>query len=421
MQLVRYLHNPIQCTINLPLSKSIINRLLVINHLSGGEYIKGLENEAADILTMQDLLHEISKKGGPGALSAELNVGNAGTVMRFLTAVAAITSGKWKITGSERMQQRPVKPLADALFQLGADINFEQIAGYPPLLINGNEELRGGKVEIDAGISSQFISALMMIAPKLKGGLTIHMNGAIISSSYIRMTKALMQKAGADISFNGNEIVIKEGAYNHFDFITVTEPDWSAAAFWYQVAAFAPKADILLKAVTGNSVQGDSVLPEIFKNLGVASDFTEEGLHISKSSTECAVEFDYDFTECPDLAQPVIVSCAALGIEGRFTGLKTLRVKETDRIAALKNELLKLGYAVDVVDDQILLHGKNPSVPKAESPVIIHCYDDHRMAMSFATLALLRNDICLDEPAVVVKSYPAFWKDMAMAGIVIMG
>lgn len=419
MHCVRNLHKPIACQVELPLSKSILNRLLVIQHLSGGGRIEGLDSEAADVVTMQRILLEIGNQGGNPGSRKEINVGNAGTVMRFLTAVLAVTPGKWFITGTERMQQRPVRELTDALQSLGADIVFDKIPAYPPMLINGNPELPGGSVQINAGISSQFISALMMIAPLLKGGLTIDLLGDITSGSYIRMTMALMQKAGAEMSFNGNKIIVREGNYSQFDFYSMAEPDWSAAAFWYQVAAFAPEANIVLKGLQANSVQGDSVLTEIYKHLGVSSVFTDQGLLLAKG--EVAVkEFNYDFTECPDLAQAVIVSCAALAIKGRFSGLKTLRVKETDRIAALKNELTKLGYGVDVIGDQIILDGKIPLVSHDNSQVVVRCYEDHRMAMAFATLALLRGYICLDEPEVVNKSYPGFWKDMEKVGIVLM-
>lgn len=418
MRCIKNHHNFIDCNIDLPFSKSIINRLLVINRLSGGSAISGFVPDSSDTIVMQRLLHEISTKSINSDTVTEINVGNAGTVMRFLTAVLAVTPGKWLITGTDRMQQRPVKPLTDALQSLGADITFKNITGYPPVFIPGNSQLMGGTVQLNAGISSQFISALMMLGPVLEGGIDIELLGNIISGSYIRMTQSLMQKCGANVNFSGNTIKIPEGKYNEIDFSALVEPDWSAAAFWYQVAAFTPDAIIVLKGLRGESVQGDSVLPVIYANLGVGSVFSKEGLQLTKSEKPPLSEFDYDFTECPDLAQAVIVTCATLGIRGRFSGLKTLRVKETDRIEALKNELTKLGYGVTVFDDQIFLDGVNSISLHNQTPVVIKCYDDHRMAMSFATLALLRDDICLDDPEVVKKSYPGFWKDMAEAGIV---
>jgi len=409
--------NLISCTVGLPLSKSIVNRLLLIHHISGGEPLESLVSDSSDTIAMQELLKKISNTDPASDQYTEINVGNAGTVMRFLAALLAVTPGNWIITGIERMQQRPVKPLTDALLQLGADLSFEKREGYPPVIIRGNASLKGGAVTLNAGISSQFISALMMLGPVLKNGIEIELEGEIISASYIRMTQALMQKAGAVAGFAGNRVIVEPTGYHKFTFANLVEPDWSAAAFWYQVAAFSKSARIVLKGLNNRSVQGDSVLPSIFEKLGVASAYADEGVILSKADRQAAHEFNYDFTECPDLAQAVIVSCAALGIKGRFSGLKTLRVKETDRIEALKNELSRLGYAVIVIDDQIVLDG-SPEKTSPSAPTIIRCYDDHRMAMAFATLALLRDDIVLDEPEVVKKSYPGFWNDLALAGFV---
>lgn len=409
----------VDCTITLPLSKSIVNRLLVINRLSGSLTISGLEPDSSDTIVMQHLLLEISSKNENAETVTEINVGNAGTVMRFLIALLAVTPGNWLLTGTARMQNRPVKPLTDALKSLGADINFKSVSGYPPIQIIGKPQIQGGTVQLDAGISSQFISALMMLGPMLKGGINIELQGEIISASYIRMTQSLMQKSGADVDFTGNTVIIKEQKYRHFDYFTIIEPDWSAAAFWYQLAAFTSDAHIVLRGLFSESVQGDSVLPAIYNNLGISSVFTEEGLLLTKSAYPAVREFNYDFTECPDLAQAVIVTCAALGIKGHFTGLKTLRLKETDRIEALRIELTKLGYGVDVIDNEIFLSGTIFINKHEHTPKIVKCYDDHRMAMSFATLAILRDDICIEEPEVVKKSYPGFWDDIAKAGLVL--
>jgi 3-phosphoshikimate 1-carboxyvinyltransferase len=413
-------HQSINCQVTLPLSKSIINRLLVINHFSGSSALRGFLSDSSDTVVMQNLVQEISNRPGNPDTITEINVGNAGTVMRFLTAILAVTPGRWIITGTERMQQRPLKPLTDALQHLGTELTFGNTFGYPPVTITGNSQLKGGSVKLNSGISSQFISAMMMLGPVLDGGLEIELQGDIISESYIRMTQSLMQKGGIEVSFNRNTIKVKEGKYQAIDFHALVEPDWSAAAFWYEVAAFAPEARILLKDLKEESVQGDSVLPAIYVDLGVKSVFTNEGLQLSKSGMQAVREFNYDFTDCPDLAQAVIVTCAALGIKGRFSGLKTLRVKETDRIAALQNELNKLGFQVNVIEDQIILDGANPIFRQQNSQMAIYCHDDHRMAMSFAPLAILHEGICLDEPEVVKKSYPGFWKDMAEAGILVI-
>jgi 3-phosphoshikimate 1-carboxyvinyltransferase len=409
-------HSSIDCKVSLPLSKSIINRLLVVNHLSGGSAVSGFETEASDVQKMLELLKIInSKTRNPEAIT-EINVGNAGTVMRFLTALLAISPGKWRITGSERMQQRPVKPLTDALQSLGAELSFEKNEGYPPILIHGNATLNGGRVQVNSGISSQFISALMMIGPKLNDGISIELIGEMISGSYIRMTEAILRKAGIQSEFIGNTLKIS-GKYSPFDFQQLVEPDWSAAAFWFEIAALATEATLVLEGLRPQSVQGDSVLPEIFNKLGVKSEFIDEGLLITKSDNKATGEFIFDFTNCPDLAQAVIVTCAALGVKGKFTGLKTLRVKETDRIEAIQTELKKLGYTVEVVNDQIILPDNQSIKLSDDSNIIINCYDDHRMAMSFAPLALLHDKISLDEPEVVKKSYPEFWKELEKAGL----
>jgi 3-phosphoshikimate 1-carboxyvinyltransferase len=392
--------------------------MLVISHLSGGQVNRGLISEASDVLTMQGLLSVISQNTN-SETATEINVGNAGAVMRFLLAVLAITPGKWLLTGSERMQQRPVKPLANALQQLGASITFTKSEGFPPILINGNTNLKGGNIVLDAGISSQFISALMMVGPFLKGGLSIDLVGEIISKPYIEMTRALMEKSGATGNFIEKNLRIDQGSYFGLDLPSMLEPDWSAAAFWFEIVALATDASILLSGLTSKSVQGDAVLPSIYEHLGVKSVYTDDGLLISNSKIPKVKEFDFDFTNCPDLAQAVIVTCAALGISGRFSGLKTLRIKETDRIAALQTELAKLGYNVDVVGDQIVLNGSIHEVVGKQGFSVIKCYDDHRMAMSFAPLSLIHPKICIDEPEVVRKSYPDFWEHLSKAGFLL--
>ncbi len=419
MNRVRFEPGIQSCSVILPVSKSIINRLLVINFLSGGTDIPGLESEAEDISTMHRLLKEISENKGKSNSEYELNTGNAGTVMRFLTAILAITPGKWLLTGSVRMQKRPVRPLSDALLHLGAGLTYVSDEGYPPMRIIGSIGMTGGIVTLDASISSQFISALMMIGPGLLNGLEIGLQGNIISSSYIRMTAELMKRAGAAVSFDGNRIRISTQQYREFKFEELSEPDWSAAAFWFEIVALSDNRQVLLQGLTDVSVQGDSVLPAIFENLGVRSTFLPDGLLIEKSGNPVPDEFDYNFTDCPDLAQAVIVSCTALGIKGHFSGLETLRVKETDRIEALRTELNKLGYVVNVEGNLIILGGKKLTHSNDLETIVIKCYDDHRMAMAFAPLALVHDDICIDDPAVVNKSYPGFWRDISQLGLIL--
>jgi 3-phosphoshikimate 1-carboxyvinyltransferase len=284
------------------------------------------------------------------------------------------------------------------------------------MLIHGNKDLKGGNIQLNAGISSQFISSLMMIGPCLKGGLSIELQGDIISGPYIEMTKALIGKCGATVLYQENELKIPEKDYGSIDFRTLTEPDWSAAAFWFEIVALSAGAKVLLVGLKEHSAQGDAVLPEIYKHLGVKSVFTDEGLMISNPGFPKVKLFDFDFSNCPDLAQAVIVTCAALGIKGRFTGLKTLRIKETDRIAALQVELTALGFTVEVIDDCISLDGSAPTNIGKQGFPVVKCYDDHRMAMSFAPLALIFDKIGFDEPEVVKKSYPGFWIDLLKVG-----
>lgn len=405
----------INCVIGLPASKSICNRLLVINFLSGKRIATSNPSDAGDTKLLQNLLQIIRENTGNQSRTTALDTGNAGTVMRFLAALLAITPGQWLLTGSARMLQRPIKPLADALCSLGAQITFVNQAGFPPLLIQGKTTLNGGLVQLDAGISSQFTSALMMVAPMLKNGLTIELLGETVSESYILMTQGLMQKSGVEVSFSGNRVRIEEGGYNQDSGFDKVEPDWSAAAFWYEITAIAPNASILLKNLRPDSLQGDSVLPLIFEGFGIKSTFSDKGLLLGKSGKPPVKDFSYDFTDCPDLAQAVAVTCAALGVKAELAGLKSLRVKETDRIEALKCELSALGYGICIERETIFLDGKSNYLKNRALPVI-NTYNDHRMAMSFAPLAILTGKICLDDPQVVEKSYPHFWDDLVKAG-----
>ena len=340
------------------------------------------------------------------------DVGHAGTAMRFLTAYLATRPGEFELTGSQRMRQRPVGPLVDALKQLGASIEYMANEGCPPLRIAGGG-LKGGAIEIDAGISSQFISALMMIGPVLEGGLRITLQGEVVSATYINMTLALMNSCGAGTRFEGNQIQIPGGNYSVDEF--VVESDWSGASYWYQVAALLPGSEILLPNLSKESLQGDSVLVQLFENLGVTSSFNDQGLLIRSSKVELPEQFDYDFTGCPDLVQTCAVTLCAMGIPFRFTGTKTLRVKETDRIAALGSELKKAGFLLndDPAGEWMAWDG---SRCEPEQGLVIGTYHDHRMAMAFAPLAITLGKVTIEDPEVVTKSYPGYWKDLERAG-----
>jgi 3-phosphoshikimate 1-carboxyvinyltransferase len=395
--------NAVHQTIHLPSSKSISNRMLIIRALSGSHSVLQNLSESDDTRVLEKALEENS---------LQIDVGHAGTAMRFLTAYLCTREGSFELTGSDRMKQRPVGPLVDALKQLGARIEYLGKESCPPLRIEG-KGLKGGKIEIDAGISSQFISALMMIGPLLEGGLQISLKGDVVSSTYIRMTLALMKACGARLSFEGKQIHILPGEYALEKF--EVESDWSAASYWYQVAALLHGSEIILPGLSSKSLQGDSVLVKLFESLGVESSFHADGLHITAGMMQYPDHFAHDFTNCPDLVQTCVVTLCALGIPFRINGTRTLRVKETDRIAALGNELRKVGFVLqdDPAGEWISWDG-TPCEP--ESAPSIHTYHDHRMAMAFAPLAIIMGNISMDDPGVVSKSYPGYWKDLEKAG-----
>ncbi len=324
------------------------------------------------------------------------------------------------------MKQRPIGILADVLRQIGANINYVEKNGYPPILIEGSE-LTGGKIEIDAGVSSQFITALLLIAPALSGGLEITLKNKISSLSYIEMTIKLMEYFGIKINHSGNAIAVKQQEYREADFNV--EPDWTSASYWYEMAAFADEVDLTITGLKKESLQGDSVLPEIFKKLGVRTEFLNEGIRLYKDNIPSDF-FEYDFTNFPDLAQSVIVTCAGLNISGNFTGLKNLKIKETDRLNALSTELKKIGANAEIVQGSkfrvrrskfdVFKKIKNPCpTVRTDGRVkskIVNTYGDHRMAMAFAPLALLSGSIQIENPEVVSKSYPGFWEDLKKFG-----
>ncbi len=407
--------------ISLPSSKSISNRVLIIRALSKKDFnIRNL-SRSDDTKLMQSLLDKIENQKNIGEAVESirtnlLNCENAGTVMRFLTAYLSHKPGKWFMTGTERMKQRPIGILVDVLRQIGANINYVEKKGYPPILIEGSE-LTGGKIEIDAGVSSQFITALLLIAPALPGGLELTLKNKISSLSYIEMTIKLMEHFGIKINHSGNTIAVKQQEYREADFNI--EPDWTSASYWYEMAAFADEVDLTITGLKKESLQGDSVLPEIFKKLGVRTEFLNEGIGLYKDNIPSDF-FEYDFTNFPDLAQSVIVTCAGLNMPGNFTGLKNLKIKETDRLNALSTELKKNGANAEIVQ------GSKFRVRRSEFDVfkkiknqkskIVNTYGDHRMAMAFAPLSLLSGSIQIENPEVVSKSYPGFWEDLYKTG-----
>ncbi len=351
-----------------------------------------------------------------GERSVVKNVGHAGTAMRFLTAYyAARSSGEVILTGSDRMKERPIGPLVEALRRLGARIDYMEKEGCPPLKISGGLQM-GGSITIDGGISSQFISALMMVGPVLEGGLHITLAGEVVSASYIEMTLALMNRCGIGATFNGQHIVIPQRTYTMAPF--KVESDWSGASYWYQVAALLPGSKIVLPNLSEDSLQGDSALVNLFEKLGVESSFNQEGVTLHSVQPKLPEQYEYDFTGCPDLVQTCVVTLCALDVPFRFSGTRTLRVKETDRIAALEAELGKLGFVIesDKGGEWISWDGTRC---EPQQDTVIHTYHDHRMAMAFAPLAKPFGSITIEDPLVVTKSYPGFWKDMEKAGFTV--
>lgn len=407
---IKALQYPINANIELPGSKSISNRLLIIRAILKLETRFKNLSDAEDTILLAKALGKIQN-----AKSATIDIEHAGTDMRFLTAYLSVTEGEWIITGSDRMKERPIGELVNGLKKFGAEISYLENEGFPPLKIKG-KKLEGGKIEINAGISSQFISALLLIAPTFINGLELKLTGEIVSWPYIQMTIDLLKHFGISIEAENNLITIKnsESDVHHSTF--AIESDWSSASYYYSVMALANKADIILMQYSKESIQADSVLPEIYDSLGVKTEFIRTGIKLSKKEINIS-EFNYDFTNCPDIAQTLAVTCLGLGIKANLTGLRTLKIKETDRIIALKNELEKFGAEINVTNDSIKI------IPKASLPISkihIQTYNDHRMAMCFAPLVLKCGELKIENPDVVEKSYPAFWEDLPLVGVEVL-
>lgn len=400
----------IQGEITLNGSKSISNRLLIINAICGGNINFLNLSNADDTVFLQNIL-----KSNDSILDA----GAGGTTFRFLTAFLAIQDGREAIlTGSERMQQRPIKVLVDALQQLGADISYEKNKDYPPLKIKG-KKLRGGKITLPADISSQYITALLLIAPTLEQGLEIQLKGTIVSIPYIEMTLKMMEYFGikTDFSIEQKYIKVEHGNYVPKDFFV--ESDWSAASYFYSIAILAEDADITLHGLTAQQIQGDAVIAKIANDFGIQSTFSDNAVRLQKTATPKNEYYKYDFLRCPDLAQTVVSFCAGLCVDATFHGLQTLRIKETDRIQALDNELFNLGLSNLEEIDSNTWELQN-CMPQVYNDYDIKTYEDHRMAMSFAPLSIVTNQIKIEEPNVVSKSYPNFWNDLEKLGFKII-
>ncbi len=396
----------LRASVQLPASKSISNRALILNALSYSPYDIQNLSDCDDTEVMVKALNSDSR---------DFDIKAAGTAMRFLTAFLSKIVGEWTITGTERMKNRPIKLLVDALNSLGARIEYIEKEGYPPLRIFGSA-LQGGEISLAGGVSSQYISALLMIAPLMEKGLTLHLEGNIISRPYINLTLQLMEQFGVKAIWNGQTIKILPQEYKPIRF--TVESDWSAASYWYSIMALSKNAEIELLGLFKNSLQGDAAGAKLFAQLRVGTTFTDRGV-VLKYNGNAVKKLIYNFVNEPDLAQTFVVTCVLLNIPFRFTGLQSLKIKETDRIEALKTELRKLGYLLTDSNDSILEWNGERCEPEADP--IIATYEDHRMAMAFAPAALvLPKGLKVADPEVVTKSYPAYWEDLRKAGFALI-
>lgn len=388
--------------INLPPSKSISNRLLIIRALSLKPFrIENLSN-SDDTRVLLDALSGENKI---------VNIGHAGTSMRFLTGYYSIIPGERILTGSERMKQRPIGELVKTLTALGADIQYIEKEGYPPVRIRG-KKLEGGKIAINSNVSSQFISSLLMIAPCFSNGLELKLEGNIVSPGYINLTLKLMHIFGIRTEWKDSIITIHPQEYQPND-ITV-EADWSAASYWYEMASMAEKAELVIRGLWKSSLQGDSALALLCKEFGVTTEYLDDGIRLTTGHSGI-IRFDHNFIDQPDLVQTFVVLCAFKGIPFRFDGTTTLRVKETDRVKALTQEMEKFGIQLrSAADGSWIEYDGTPVV--RDGTIKINTYQDHRMAMAFAPAAIAGFKIDVDNPGVVSKSYPDFWEDLKKAG-----
>jgi 3-phosphoshikimate 1-carboxyvinyltransferase len=399
----------IDVTVNLPASKSISNRALIIHALSGSDV------QLSNISVCDDtnaIVNALNSK------QRVIDVGAAGTAMRFLTAYFSIMPGEHVITGSERMKQRPIAPLVDALRYLGADITYVDKEGFPPLLIDG-KELHGGHVEVESTISSQFITALLLIGPTLREGLELKLVGSSVSRSYIDLTLCTMREFGANVEWTDVDVItVSPKSYETKKY--KIENDWSASSYWYEILALIDdmQSKIELPGLHDASRQGDSMVRYIFSVLGVKTrlipgKYGRDSSAIITRHLRTLPRFDYDFINSPDLAQTVVACAAAVNLPFHFRGLNNLRLKETDRIDALIKELKKLGYVLHVKNENELVWDGEKCEPSMEP---IETYNDHRMAMALAPLAIKFPGLAIKNPEVVTKSYPTFWDDMKKAG-----
>jgi len=393
-------------SIVLPGSKSIANRALIIHALSYSPYSIENLSDSDDVRVMNQVFNSNSN---------HFDIGHAGTAMRFLTAFLSQIVGEWIITGSDRMKQRPIGILVDALNKLGAKIEYLENDGFPPIKIFGSH-LKGCVLELDGSVSSQYISALLMIAPTIEDGLTLRLKNKIMSRPYIEMTLKLMEQFGVQHVWKGNEIRITEQKYKARPFSV--EADWSGASYWYQIAVLADDVDLELIGLTTESLQGDSMIAKWFEQLGIQTLATENGSRLTKNGQALPKYLQLNFIENPDVAQTFAVLCVMKQIPFHFTGLETLKIKETNRIVALQDELAKFGARITEPAHGELKWDGTFSLEKQAVPEI-ETYHDHRMAMAFAPACQTVGSVAILDPMVVTKSYPAYWEDLKRVGFVI--
>ena len=394
----------------LPASKSICNRALVIGALAGEGSRVGNVSHCDDSDVVVRAVRALADGDGDGRV---IDVMAAGTAMRFLTAfLAAASRGEHVITGTERMKQRPIAVLVDALRALGADVVYVGKNGFPPLRIVGRA-LEGGVVSLPGNVSSQYISALLMIGPMMEKGLELKLSGGIISRPYIDMTIGIMRDFGARVEWRGDDtLVVEHGGYVPASY--VVESDWSAASYWYEIMALCGDADarVVLSGLRQRSLQGDRGIADVFALLGVATEYVDGAVILTKCDAKLSA-LDLDMADMPDLAQTLVVTCCMMGLPFHITGLQTLKIKETDRIVALQTELAKLGFMIESKHDSELIWTGARSEP---SWVPVDTYDDHRMAMAFAPATIKLGGIAINNPEVVSKSYPEYWEHLAAVG-----
>ena len=384
-------------SIDLESSKSISNRLLIIKALCKTKFeIQNLSN-AKDTKILNELLDSFNKR-------IDLNCEDAGTALRFLIAFLATKDGIWKVSGSKRMHERPVKPLIDCLKELGAEIKYLEKEGFPPIEIK-SKKLKSKKLSLPGDISSQFISALLLVAPTIENGLTLEITSKVLSKPYIAMTLGLMSEFGIEYSWENN--VIKVEQQNYIGKNIEVENDWSAASFWYSFLALSKSGEVKIPNLYAKSLQGDSVLSSIYLKLGIKTEFNEDSIVLYKTKN-IAKELELDLSNYPDLALPIIVTCCGLGIKAHLMGLESLKVKESNRLECIKKELEKFNVISSISDSSIKIK-KNQKIVQPTS--IIECHNDHRIAMSIAPLCMKVDSIKFDNKEVVNKSYPKFWED----------